>query len=178
MLLSYWHKSAFPEPEHRSIYFYASFIFTTGTFFFCFVSNFVKMLTKFMTEKLMSELCGNYSVNAFARICLPRTRNALKDLRLRQNRNEFQGEAIKPTSLWHRFLERGRGTNLQAGRPRVRVPMRSLDFFSHFPNPSSRTMALGSTQPLTEMSTRDLPGSKGLPARKANNLTTICEPIV
>jgi hypothetical protein len=26
------------------------------------------------------------------------------------------------------------------------------------PNPSSRTMALGSTQPLTEMSTRNLPG--------------------
>jgi hypothetical protein len=30
-------------------------------------------------------------------------------------------------------------------------------FFS-WPNPSSRTMALGSTQPLTEMSTRNLPG--------------------
>jgi hypothetical protein len=39
-------------------------------------------------------------------------------------------------------------------------------------------MALGSTQPLTEMSTRNLPGGKGWPARKANNLTAICEPIV
>jgi hypothetical protein len=29
-------------------------------------------------------------------------------------------------------------------------------FFSNWPNPSGRTMALGSTQPLTEMSTRDL----------------------
>jgi hypothetical protein len=28
------------------------------------------------------------------------------------------------------------------------------------------------------MSTRDLPGGKGGPARKADNLTTICEPIV
>jgi hypothetical protein len=28
-------------------------------------------------------------------------------------------------------------------------------------------MALGSTQPLTEMSTRNLPGGKGRPARKA-----------
>jgi hypothetical protein len=28
------------------------------------------------------------------------------------------------------------------------------------------------------MSTRNLPGSKGLPARGADNLTTICEPIV
>jgi hypothetical protein len=36
-------------------------------------------------------------------------------------------------------------------------------------------MALGLTQPLTEMSTRNLPGGKGLPARKADNLTTICE---
>jgi hypothetical protein len=31
-------------------------------------------------------------------------------------------------------------------------------------------MALGSTQPLTGMSTRDLPGGKGQPACKADNL--------
>jgi hypothetical protein len=37
-------------------------------------------------------------------------------------------------------------------------------------------MALGSTQPLTEMSTKNLPGGKGRPVRKANNLTAICEP--
>jgi hypothetical protein len=49
--------------------------------------------------------------------------------------------------------------------------------FFNLPNPSNRTMALGSTQPLTEMSTRNLSGVKGLPARKADNLTTICEPI-
>jgi hypothetical protein len=35
-----------------------------------------------------------------------------------------------------------------------------------------------STQPLTEMSTRNIPGGKGRPARKADNLTAICEPIV
>jgi hypothetical protein len=45
---------------------------------------------------------------------------------------------------------------LQAGRSRVQVPMRSLDFFNS-PN-SSHTMALGSTQPLTEMSTRNILG--------------------
>jgi hypothetical protein len=39
-------------------------------------------------------------------------------------------------------------------------------------------MALGSTQPLTEMSTRNILGGKGRPARKADNLTVICEPIV
>jgi hypothetical protein len=36
-------------------------------------------------------------------------------------------------------------------------------------------MALGSTQPLTEKSTRDLPGGSGRPARKADNLNAICE---
>jgi hypothetical protein len=66
---------------------------------------------------------------------------------------------------------------LQAGRSRVRFPMRSLDFFN-LPNPSSRTMALGSTKPLTEMSARNLPGGKGRPACKADNLTAICEPTV
>jgi hypothetical protein len=39
-------------------------------------------------------------------------------------------------------------------------------------------MALVSTQPLTEMSTRNPPGGKGLSRRKADNLTAICEPIV
>jgi len=47
----------------------------------------------------------------------------------------------------------GLGTALQAGRLRVRFPMLSLDFFIRH-NPSGRTMALGLTQPLTEMSTR------------------------
>jgi hypothetical protein len=39
-------------------------------------------------------------------------------------------------------------------------------------------MTLRSTQPLTEMSTRNLPGAKGRQARGADNLTAICEPIV
>jgi hypothetical protein len=39
-------------------------------------------------------------------------------------------------------------------------------------------MALGSTQSLTEMSTRDLPEGKGRPALKADELTEVCEPIV
>jgi hypothetical protein len=47
-------------------------------------------------------------------------------------------------------------------------------FFSR-PNTSSRIMAPRSAQSLTEMSTRKLPGDKGLPARKAGDL--ICEPI-
>jgi hypothetical protein len=42
---------------------------------------------------------------------------------------------------------------------------------------SSHTMTVGSTQLLTEMSTRNLPGRKGLPGRKADKLTAIREPI-
>jgi hypothetical protein len=48
---------------------------------------------------------------------------------------------------------------LQAGRSRVRFPMRSLDFFN-LPNPSSCT-SLGSIRPITEMSARNFPGGKG-----------------
>jgi hypothetical protein len=65
---------------------------------------------------------------------------------------------------------------LQAGRSPVRVPD-EVDFFSLL-NPSSRTMVLGSTQPLTEMSTRNLPVGKERPARKADNLSAVCELIV
>jgi hypothetical protein len=39
-------------------------------------------------------------------------------------------------------------------------------------------MVLGSTQPLTEMSTMNFPGGKGRPARKADKFTAICESIV
>jgi hypothetical protein len=52
----------------------------------------------------------------------------------------------------------------------------------HWHNPSDRTMDLGSTQPLTEMSTRRISRGSMRPVRKADNLTTflcrheICEP--
>jgi hypothetical protein len=39
-------------------------------------------------------------------------------------------------------------------------------------------MVLASTQPLTEMSNRNLPGGKGWPVHKTDNLTAICELIV
>jgi hypothetical protein len=72
--------------------------------------------------------------------------------------------------------ERARGSvvgwdaMLQAGRSLVRIPD-GMDL----PNPSSRTMALGSTQPLTNMSTRNLPGGKKRLACRADNLAAICE---
>jgi hypothetical protein len=53
-------------------------------------------------------------------------------------------------------------TVLQAGRSWVWFPMRSLDFeFFSWSNPSSHTMALESTQRLTEMSNRNPLGLKG-----------------
>jgi hypothetical protein len=51
-----------------------------------------------------------------------------------------------------------------------------VDFFIFsLLNPSSRTMAMGSTQPLTEISTRNFPGGKGRLASKADDFTAICE---
>jgi hypothetical protein len=65
---------------------------------------------------------------------------------------------------------------LQAGRSRVRFSMRSLDFLIDLILLAA--LALGSTQPLTEMSTRNLPGGKGQLAHKTENLTAICEATV
>jgi hypothetical protein len=48
----------------------------------------------------------------------------------------------------------GWGTARQAGRLQVQFPMLSLEFL--IDNPSGRAMALGSTQPVTEMNTRDI----------------------
>jgi hypothetical protein len=67
----------------------------------------------------------------------------------------------KCSVYWSRLTEMFRmffTSMLQAARSRVRFPMRSLDFFFNLSNPSNRTMVLGSTQPLTEMSTRNFPG--------------------
>jgi hypothetical protein len=49
---------------------------------------------------------------------------------------------------------------VQAGRARVRVPMRLLDFLN-LPNPSSRSVALGSTQLLTNEYQESSWGVKG-----------------
>jgi hypothetical protein len=62
---------------------------------------------------------------------------------------------------------------LQAGRSLVRFVM-LLNLFSNVHNPSSPTMALELSQPLTEMSTRNLPMGKARPPHKSNNLTEKC----
>jgi hypothetical protein len=48
---------------------------------------------------------------------------------------------------------------LQTGRSRDRVPVREI--FFNLPKSSSCNMVLRSTQPITEMSTRNLPAGKG-----------------
>jgi hypothetical protein len=67
----------------------------------------------------------------------------------------------------------GWGTMLQARRSPVQVP-NEVDFFN-LPNPSSRTMALVSTEPLTELSTRNLPGGKKRPECRTDSLATMYE---
>jgi hypothetical protein len=56
------------------------------------------------------------------------------------------------------------------------IPDEVIEFFN-LPNPSSRSVALGSTQPLTEMSNRNHPGGEGRLVHKYDDLTAICEPI-
>jgi hypothetical protein len=55
------------------------------------------------------------------------------------------------------------------------IPDGAIEFFSVDLNPSSHTMVLGSTHPLTEMSTRNLPGGKRWLSLKADNLIAKCE---
>jgi hypothetical protein len=65
---------------------------------------------------------------------------------------------------------------LQVGRSRVPYPMRSLYFSIDLILPAA--LSLGSSQRLTEMSIRNLPGGEGRLAYKADNFTAICEQIV
>jgi hypothetical protein len=57
------------------------------------------------------------------------------------------------------------------------IPNKVIEFSNSNSLPS-RTMALETTQPLTEIGARNLPGGKGRLVRKADNLTAIYEPVV
>jgi hypothetical protein len=63
---------------------------------------------------------------------------------------------------------------LQDERSPVRV-LDEVDFLIYLTLPA-RTMAVGSTQPLTKMSTRNFPVGKKSPARKGDNLVAIYKP--
>ena len=77
------------------------------------------------------------------RLVRQRTKTAGKS-----NSSKFVGQHIKRVTRWRSWLR------LQAGRSRFQLPMVSLEFL--LPYPSGPSMALGSTQPLTEMSTRNI----------------------
>jgi hypothetical protein len=72
---------------------------------------------------------------------------------------------------------------LQAGKSLVRLPMRSLNFFNLL-EPSSLSMALVLTDPLTEISTKNFPWVGGGEVKRGRlvKLTTsprsVCDPIV
>jgi hypothetical protein len=112
-----------------------------------------------------------------------------KSLLLRRRGDNFLFKLIYSTfhgEIWNQIMQLlysgargsvvGWGTMLRAGRSPVRVSD-EVDFFN-LPNPSSRTMTLGSTQPLTELSTRNFPGSNKRPTRGADNLAVIYKPNV
>jgi hypothetical protein len=68
---------------------------------------------------------------------------------------------------------------LQAGRSRVRDPMRLMNFSIYLIRPAA--LGPGVTQPQTEMSTRSRKmflGSRARPGRKADNFIAICKPII
>jgi hypothetical protein len=84
---------------------------------------------------------------------------------------------IQKVKFYHFFMKSSWLRHYATSRKVEGSSSNEVDFFN-LPNPSNRNMASGSTQPLTEIGTRNLPGVKGRPARTADNLTTICEPIV
>jgi hypothetical protein len=66
---------------------------------------------------------------------------------------------------------------LRAGSLWIPILMRSLDFYSSH-NPSSCTMVLGFTQPLTGMSARNVPKGKTRLTHKADGLAATTKLIV
>jgi hypothetical protein len=57
-------------------------------------------------------------------------------------------------------------------RTSLSIAYEAIGFFN-LPNHTRRTKALGFTQPLIEMSTKNIPGGKARPARKADNFPDV-----
>jgi hypothetical protein len=73
----------------------------------------------------------------------------------------FPVSYVSAVYVWARGGVVGWGTMLQARRSWVRYPMRSLQFFfSNYLILPAASMAIGSTQPLTEMCTKNLAENK------------------
>jgi hypothetical protein len=77
-------------------------------------------------------------------------------------------------TLWYSWL----GHYVTSRKVTGSIPAEVIKFLN-WTNPSGHSMALESTETLTEMRTKILPGrSKARLARMADNLTAICESIV
>jgi hypothetical protein len=113
-----------------------------------------------LSSALSSALCENTAAQLVETLCykLP------KDLKQR-----YLGTQDRPRQT-------DRQTDATSWKVMCLIPDEVIGLFN-WPNPSSHIMALGLTQSLTEMSTRHLPGGKGWPAHKADNLTATCEPV-
>jgi len=77
------------------------------------------------------------------------------------------GSAWIRGTRWRRWLRHCATSRKVAGS----IPDCVIGIF-HWYNPSGRTMALGLTQPLTEMNTRNVSWGYRRPVRRADNLTT------
>jgi hypothetical protein len=130
---------AFKSPQHCS---------SVGEYVFC--SSLKRWIYAWWWNQMAPSVCTIYKMRCKSKYYQPDGRSIVKLL-------ITMLIYILLQTLGARGSVVGWGTMLQAGRSRFRFLMRSLDFF-YLPNPSSRTMALGSTQPLTEMSTRNIPG--------------------
>jgi hypothetical protein len=103
---------------------------------------------------------------------------------LSRQRAEFLNAKAGTIVLLNEYLNQRRGTRYRSWLRHYatsrKVAGSNPDEVDNFNlrNPTSRTMALWATQPLTEMSTRNVPGGKWRWERKAENLTAICEPIL
>jgi hypothetical protein len=114
----------------------------------------------------------NYSQQAGCQLFLRRFHDnemlKLSNTAAAELRPALKNESKKPCKIYPLHLFYGHyatGRKVAGSIPDV------IGFFS-LPNPSNRTMALGSTQPLTKTSTRNLSGDKGRPQRvMADNLS-------
>jgi hypothetical protein len=101
------------------------------------------------------------------------TRNIVVAWKRKSWWSEFPIDTVRDPTFESRFKERPSQLRFYVSL-RYKAEGREIEsrwgWFFNWPNPSTGTMALGSTQPLTQMSNRNLPADKGRPARTADKL--------
>ena len=113
---------------------------------------------------MLKTLCFHLLTSSVKLTC----RTASKEceyLRMEIYRILFNLDVCLTVHHWHKLYKHQLDATIAGS-----IPDGVIGIF-HVPNPSDRTMALGSTQPLTEMSTRRISYGLMLPVFKADNLT-------